>query len=164
MRRKLDRLRLGESRHRVDDLTVDPKKLSARDEQAQVRTGPQQCGQLDRRLDHLLQVVEHEQELLVADVGRQLLLCPERPRDRVHDQRRIPNRRQSDPEHSGGKVAYQLPCRLDRQPRFPRPTRADESQEPRGLVPNERDNLAHLLLAPYERGKGQGEIRVRDRA
>ena len=54
---QLDRLRLGESRHRVDDLALDAQQLPAGDEQAQVRTGPQQRRQLDRRLDHLLQVV-----------------------------------------------------------------------------------------------------------
>src|SRR6266516_3199627 len=47
---QLDRLWLGESRYRVDELTVDPQQLPAGDEQAQVSTGPQQSGQVDRRL------------------------------------------------------------------------------------------------------------------
>ena len=160
---QLDRLRLRERRHRVDDLAVDPQQLPAGDEQAQVRTGPQQRRQLDRRLDHLLQVVEHEQELLVADVPRELLLRPQRLRHRVHDQRRIADRRQPDPEDPGSELAHQLPGRLERQPRLPRSTRAGERHQPRRLVPNERDNLRHFLLAPHERGERHGEVRVRDR-
>jgi hypothetical protein len=147
---QLDRIRLGESGYRVDDLAVDPHQLPAGDEQAQVGTGLQHRSQLDGRIHHLLQVVEHEQELLLADVRRQLLLRPQRLGDRVDDQFWISHRRQPDPEHAGAELAHQLPRRLERQSRLPRPTRAGERHDPRRLVLNERDNLRHLLLAPHE--------------
>ena len=88
---------------------------------------------------------------------------PQRLRDRVDDQRRIAHRRQPDPEHPGAELAHQLPRRLDRQPRLPRPTRPGERHQPRRLVANERDNLRHLLLATHERGERHREVRVRDR-
>ena len=94
---------------------------------------------------------------------RELLLRPQRLRHRVHDQRRIADRRQPDPEDPGSELAHQLPGRLERQPRLPRSTRAGERHQPRRLVPNERDNLRHFLLAPHERGERHGEVRVRDR-
>jgi hypothetical protein len=73
------------------------------------------------------------------------------------------NRRQPDPEHAGPELAHQLPRRLERQPRLPRATWTGERHEPGALVPNERENLRHLLLAPDERGKRHGQVRVRDR-
>ena len=45
---QLRRLCLCESRDLVDDLTVDPQPLPARDEHAQVRTSLQQGRKLDR--------------------------------------------------------------------------------------------------------------------
>ena len=94
---------------------------------------------------------------------RQLLLRPQRLRDPLHDQGRIADRRQPDPEHPGPELAHQLSRRLERQPRLPRPARAGERYQARRVAPNERDNLRHLLLAPHKRGERDGEVRVRDR-
>ena len=91
------------------------------------------------------------------------MLRPKRLRDRAEDKCRIAYRRQPDPEHPGAELSYQLSRRLERQSRLPRPTRAGERHESRCLVPNERDNLRHFVLAPHERGERHGEVRIRDR-
>jgi hypothetical protein len=60
---ELDRLRLGERRHRVLDLAIDPQQLPAGDEKPQVGAGFEQLRELGRRLGHLLEVVEQQQKL-----------------------------------------------------------------------------------------------------
>ena len=53
------------------------------------------------RLDHLLEVVEQQQELALADVLREAVLRPERLRDRLGHERRVAQRGQADPEDAG---------------------------------------------------------------
>ena len=65
---ELDRLGLGQRRDRVLDLAADAQQLAARDEQLQVRAALEQLAELGRRLDHLLEVVEQQQQLALADV------------------------------------------------------------------------------------------------
>ena len=56
------------------------------------------CREIGRCLDHLLEVVEQEQHLALADVLGQAVLGTERLRDRLRDERRIAQRGQADPE------------------------------------------------------------------
>src|SRR5438105_3106500 len=55
---QLDRLQLGERWDGVLDLAPDAKKLAARDQELQIRTGLEQRGELGAGVDHLLEVVE----------------------------------------------------------------------------------------------------------
>ncbi len=80
---QLDRLRLRERRDRVVDLAVDAQQLAARDHQLQVRAALEQPAELRRRLDHLLEVVEQQQQLALADVLGEAVLRAERLRDRL---------------------------------------------------------------------------------
>ena len=87
---ELDRLRLGQRRHRVLDLAPDPEQLAAGDEQPEVRAAPRAARELGRGLDDLLEVVEQEQQLALADVLGEAVLGAERLRDRLG--RRAPGR------------------------------------------------------------------------
>ena len=81
---EVDRLGLGKRRNRVLDLSLDAQELAARDEQG--RGWDRHCEEiceLGRRLDHLLEVVEEEQQLALADVLGEAVLRAERLRDRL---------------------------------------------------------------------------------
>ena len=98
---ELDRVRLGERRHGVLDLAADAQQLAARHEQAQVRTRLDQPRELGRRVDHLLEVVEQQQQLALADVLAQARPSPRasarssraRARDRAASRARPRRRR-----------------------------------------------------------------------
>ena len=78
-----DGLGRGERRHRVLDLALDAQELAAGDEQRQVGAGAEQRRELGRRLDHLLEVVEQEEQLALADVLGEAVLGAERLGDRL---------------------------------------------------------------------------------
>ena len=98
---ELDRLRLGERRHRVLDLAADPQQLPARDQEPQVGAGLEQLRELGRRLDDLLEVVEQQQKLALADVLGEAVLRPERLRDRLGHERGVAEGGKADPEDPG---------------------------------------------------------------
>ena len=114
-REELDRVRLGERPHRVLDLAADAEALPARRQHAQVRARLDEVGERRPRLDHLLEVVEDEEHLALADVVGEVVLGPERLRDLVGDERRVAERRELDPERAGLVIADQLGGGLDRQ-------------------------------------------------
>ena len=58
----------------------------------------EQRRELGRCLDHLLEVVEHEQQLPLADVLGEAVLGAERLGDRLRDERGVAERREADPE------------------------------------------------------------------
>ena len=72
---ELDRVRLGERLHLVLDLAADAEALPARREDREVRTGLDEVGERRRRLDHLLEVVEDEEHLALADVLGEAVLA-----------------------------------------------------------------------------------------
>ena len=55
-------------------------------------------GELGRRLDHLLEVVEEQEQLALADVLGEAVLGAERLRDRLRDERGVAQRGEPDPE------------------------------------------------------------------
>src|SRR5262249_15347674 len=71
---EIGRLALAERIHRIRDLAADLQELAARNEQTQVLTGLDERRELRRRVDHLLDVVEQQEELALADVLRDILL------------------------------------------------------------------------------------------
>ena len=89
---KVDRLLLRKRRHWVLHLARDPQQLAARDEELQIGAGLEQPSQLGGRLDHLLEVVEQEQQLALCDVLGQAVLRPKQLRDRLGHERRIADR------------------------------------------------------------------------
>ena len=60
----------------------------------------------------MLEVVEHEQQLAIADVVGEHLLRTERLRDRFDYERGIADRRQPDPEDAGTEMGDELCRRL----------------------------------------------------
>ena len=97
---QLNRLGLGERLHRVVDLAADAQQLAARDEQLQVGTALEKVAELRSGVDEVLEVVEQQEQLAVADVPRERLLRADGLRDRLHDERRVAQRREPDPEHA----------------------------------------------------------------
>ena len=79
----VDGLGLGERRDRVLDFAPDAQELPARDEHRQLGAALEQRRELGRRLDHLLQVVEQEEQLALADVLGEPVLGAERLGDRL---------------------------------------------------------------------------------
>ena len=112
-RRRARPPRLGKRRHRVLDLTLDAQQLAARDEQGQVGAGREERRELGRRLDHLLEVVEEEQHLPLADVLGEPVLGAERLRDRLA-------RRARDRAARPARPRRRRPCTRGRAWRRPR--------------------------------------------
>ena len=67
----------------------------------EVGAGLDEEGELGRRLRQLLQVVEEEQDLALADVLFEPMLGAERLRDCLGDKRRVAERCETDPEDPG---------------------------------------------------------------
>ena len=65
---EVDRLRFGERQHAVLDFASDAQALPTRDEDAEIRARFEQRREVGSRFDDLLEVVEQEQHLAVADV------------------------------------------------------------------------------------------------
>ena len=94
-----DRLGLGERRHRVLDLALDAQQLAARDEQREVRAGARERGELRRRVDHLLEVVERASSSSRSPMcSARPFLAPSACAIVSGDERGIAQRRERDPE------------------------------------------------------------------
>ena len=89
---ELDRRRLGE---RPRGTRVgDPQRLAARDDEAEIGRRAQEPGDLRRDTDHLLEVVQDQEQLTVAELRDGVALSPEGLRDVRKDERRLADRRQ----------------------------------------------------------------------
>ncbi len=131
---ELDGLGLGERRHLVLDLTAHAQALAARDEQGKVGAALDERRELRCRLDHLLQVVEKQQQLPLADVLGEPVRGAERLRDRLGDECRIAERGKADPEDTRLVLGHEGGRRLDREPGLPGPAGAGEGDEPRAAL------------------------------
>ena len=116
----------GERRHRVLDFALDAQELAARHEHVQIGTGAEQRRQLGRRLDHLLQVVEQQEQLAFADVLGEAVLRSQRLGNRLADQRRVAQRGEADPEDAclvgRDKRCRRLDARVASSPTRPGPS------------------------------------------
>jgi hypothetical protein len=160
-REELDRICLGEREHRVLHLAANAQQLSRRDEQLEIWTGLEQLCELGRALDHLLHVVEEEQQLALGHVLGEAVLRAERLRDRPHDERRLVQRGEPDPEDAAPEIRDELGGSLDREPCLAGTAGAAESNQ--AGVADDRDHLGHLPLPPDEARHRTREVRVRDR-
>ena len=112
---------------------ADPQQLPARDQEPQVGAGLEQLRELGRRLDHLLEVVEQQQELALGDVLGEAVLRPERLRDRLGHERGVAQRGQADPEDTRLERGHELGGDLQREPRLARAARTGERDEARAV-------------------------------
>ena len=159
---QLDRVRLGEGLDRVLDLAADTEAFPARREDREVRTRLDEARECRRRLDHLLEVVEDQEHLALADVLGESIRGPERLPDLGRHERRVADRCELDPERPGLVVADELGRRLDREPGLAGTAGAREREEA-GTVADQRDDLRGLPFAPDERARRPRQVRVRDR-
>ena len=77
-----DGLRLLQRWDLVLDLALHAQELAARAEEGEAGARLQEARELGRRLHHLLQVVNEEQHLPLADVLREAVLCAQGLGDR----------------------------------------------------------------------------------
>ncbi len=149
---ELDGLGLGERRHLVLDLTAHAQALATRDEQGKVGAALDERRELRRRLDHLLQVVEQQQQLPLADVLGEPVRGAERLRDRLGDERRIAERGQADPEDARLVLGHERRRRLDREPCLARAAGAGQRDEARSVL-EPREHLEQLVVSAHERAR-----------
>lgn len=111
-RRQLSGVRQFQRRHGILAFAPDVQRMPAGDQHGQLRAALEQGGDHRRRVGHVLEVVEHQQQLLRPEVLDQLLddrllarlSYPEGLGDRVRHEVRIDNRFESDKEDSIGKA------------------------------------------------------------
>ena len=79
-------LRLGEGRHGVVDFSAHAEQLAAGHEQVEVRADLDKRREVGCDSDYLLQVVEQEQQLPLADVVDKAVRRPKGPPDGLEDE------------------------------------------------------------------------------
>ena len=154
-------LRLGEGRHGVLDFAAHTQQLAAGHEQMEVRADLDERGEVGCDFDDLLQVVEQEQQLPLADVVGEAVFRAEGLPDRFEDKCRVTQHRKADPEHAGLELSDQLRSRLDREPRLARPARPAQRDEP--MPAHQLRHLSRLPLTPDVRGRRPRQVRIGDR-
>ena len=128
---EIDRFPLSQ---RIDGdlpLAVDVQRLAARDEHRQVRTGSDRLCDPGGCVEQMLEVVQHEQQALVADRCRERVLRPERLSGGRLDECGIGERGERDPPHAAVVVVGGRGGSLQREPRLAAATRA-RSASPAG--------------------------------
>jgi len=109
-------------------LAADTQPFAAGGQHPQVRAMLDKVGQCRRCLDHLLQVVEDEQHLPLADVLRQPVARTDTAPDRLGHETRIAQRSEAHPEDAVAKFRHQLGGGLQRETGFARTARAGQGQ------------------------------------
>ena len=122
-------------------------------------TAGQQLGDLRARAQHVLEVVEHEQQ----PAGRHVLgeavhqhaiaevLQTQHPRNRRHDVGRARGGRQVDEKDAVFELIQQCGRDGDREPRLARPTGANEGQQAHVRAAQQRAHLRHLEQSADQR-------------
>jgi hypothetical protein len=157
-----DRLGRGEWRHLVLDLPLDAKELAARHEQGEARAALEESRKLWSGLDHLLQVVEEEEHLPLADVLGETVLGAQGLGDRLGHESGIAQGGEPDPEDSCFVAGDEHGRRLEREAGLPRAAGPGQGEQARSLGDLAEDFLQ--LSFPADEGGGRaGKVRVRDR-
>ncbi len=159
---ELDRVGLGERGHRVLDLAGDTQEFAGGDEQREVGAGGEERRKLGCRLDHLLQVVEQQEQLPLCNVGGEIVLGAERVGDRLTDEGGIAEGGQPDPEDACLVGTDETGSCLDRESRLARAARTCERDEAGALL-DAGEHVGELSLPAQEGARGTWQVRVRDR-
>ena len=157
-----DRLGRGERRHLVLDLPLDAQELAARCEQGEVGAALEQSRKLGSGLGHLLQVVEEEEHLPLADVLGEPVLGAQGLRDRLGDESGIAQGGEPNPEDACFVVRDERGRRFEREPSLPRAAGTREGEQARSLGDPGEDFL-QLPLPADEGGGRAGKVGVRNR-
>src|SRR5581483_7444162 len=161
---ELDAVPVGERRELEGTLAGDAQERAARHQQRQVRTRAEQPAESGRGGDELLEVVEQDQDVPVAD-GRGDVVGAERGADLLRYELGLPDRGERYEEDPvavlvGAPVEHP-PRQLEREPRLALPARADDGDQARA---EERDRcVLELVLPPEERRDRRRQVRVRRR-
>src|SRR5262249_51823655 len=129
-------------------------------------TADQQRCYLDGRPNHLLEVIEHEQHLLLQEHGLQdvphwahsTFLDAERLRNGGQDQRRISDGGQVHEEHAISELLTQFCSHLQPQARFADATRTSQGEQPHIVTQQQVGDLRHVLLAANKGGELDRQI------
>jgi hypothetical protein len=154
-----------ERRHGVRALAREVERRAARDQQLQPRGARAEPRDGGRRGEHLLEVVEDEQQLLVAQVAVErledrlprLLAQADRPRDRRRDQLPVAHGRERDEEDAVRELLDDVGSELQREPRLPGAARARERQRPQA-VRQQRRRLLELALTADQLVRLHGQV------
>ena len=119
-------------------------------------------GELRRCVDHLLEVVNDEQQLPLADVLGEAVAGAEGARNRLCDERRVAKRGEADPEDARLEGGDERGGGLDRDPRLPRPAGAGQGDESVAAL-DPGANVRELAFPADEGARWPGQVRVRDR-
>ena len=153
---------LGKRRNRILDLALDAQQFPRGHEQREVRARPEQRRERRCSVDHLLEVVEQQQQPTLTDVRGKFILGAERMRDRLEDKRRSAQCRQPDPEDAGLVVRDERPCRLQGQARLTRPTGTGQRHQASALL-DPGEHLSQLAVPTDERARRPRQVRVGNR-
>ena len=159
---ELHRLLLSERRHLVLDLAAHAQQLSGGDDELQVGAGVDERGKLGCCLDDLLQIVEHEQELTLTDVGGQAVLAAQHLSHLLADESGVTERRQPHPVDARLEVGHELRGRLDGKPRLAGAAGPRQGEDA-GALSEQRDDLLCLPVSAHERRRGPRQVGVGDR-
>jgi len=141
-------------------LPCQVQRRAARHQELQARTRREQTGQVCRRRQHLLEVVEHQQQLSIAQLARQPLRDGLRSaattdaqfaRDGRGDEQRVANRRQIDEHDAVGEAVLDGPRQLDRQARFADPAGAGQGEQADLFVEQPLGGLSERVFPPDQR-------------
>ena len=157
---QLHRFPLAQRVDRDLPLAVDVQRLAARHEHGQTRTRADRLGDAGGRVEQMLEVVEHEQQALVAHRRRQRVLRAERLSGGGLDERGIGERGERHPPDPAVVVVGGRRGRLQREPRLAAPARAGQ-RRPAGR----RDAAAaprsvDLPLATEKRRRRNRQVRL----
>ena len=121
----------------------------------------QESPEVDGDVDHLLEVVQDEDHVSIADMIGQRALGADRPRDGVDRERRFADRRQPDPEHAGAMTGHESGRELDRETGLSGPAGADQRQQSSTLG-QPGPGFCQFALPPDEGADGIWEVRARN--
>ena len=161
-RRRSPEVRITRARHRqrrqpVPGLPGDPQRLATSRQHPHIISGRQQPGaQPGGRPDHVLAIVQHQQQLLAGEHPRQrlnsgnprLIPYPQRRRHHRGHQRRIPHRRQLRQPHPVREPARHPPRHHPGQPGLPRTARPGHRHQP--PLTQQPGDRAHRLFPADE--------------
>ena len=155
-----------ERRHREQPLAAYAQRRTAGHERGGTRAVREQLGQAGRGLGHLLEVVEHEQQLPLAQAALEHLewrvITGTGDRHGANDGSvgalGLALGAQVDEEHAVLEAVDLLRRRLQREPGLAGPTRTGECHQPRVLRVELRAQLAEQRLAPEERRRLRRQV------
>ena len=124
----------------------------------EIRAGQQQLRQVRHGIEEVLDVIEHQQHLPVAQPGAQCrgrvaasrFLQPDRPGDGGEHQRGIAERRQLNPNHPIRVEIRHRAGHVEREAGFAHPARADQGQQSPVGMGEQVPHHARLALATDE--------------